>query len=238
MRRRVLPGGGYAAGIRGPQSCRICTGPPVARAKSGNPPAIPPKPAKKRATAKRSAKQATTAPKTQRGRPAAYLTEKELAATLEVSEPQVRDWRADGCPHQVRDGVIVFRMPKVIEWRLAQAKRAAIDALDIDVARENKRMARANADIREMDRDERRRSLGPIAAMDAVVERIAVAVRSEVRGIRPRFAPRIVGLATASDAALVLDEMAAQILKALRGAMGSVADEAKRGRSGDAEAAA
>lgn len=210
----------------------------MARAKSGNPPALAPKPAKKRATAPRSAKKATTAPKTQRGRPAAYLTEKELAATLEVSEPQVRDWRADGCPHQVRDGVIVFRMPKVIEWRLTQAKRAAIDALDIDVAREHKRMARANADIREMDRDERRRSLAPVGAMDAVVERIATAVRTEVRGIRPRYAPRIVGIASVTDAAAVLDEMAAQILKALRGAMGKVADEAKRPRDDSNEAAA
>lgn len=200
-----------------------------------------PKSTKSAAKTARTAKSAPTAevvPTTRRGRPAAYLTEKELAATLEVSEPQVRDWRAEGCPHQVRDGVIVFRLPKVLEWRLAQAKRAAIDALDIDVARENKRIARATADIREMERDERRRTQAPVAAMDAVIERIATAVRTEVRGIRPRFAPRIVGLATVADAALVLDEMASQLLKALRGAMGTIADEARQRSGADAEAAA
>jgi hypothetical protein len=149
--------------------------------------------------------------KASRGRPVRYLTETELAAELETEDRSLRRWREEGCPHQRRSGRILYRLPQVVEWLRERARKET----DADEAKERARKMRADADRSEMLAAKLRAELAPVAQMDAAVERLASAVQAEVAGLRARFTLRLVGLKTPHEAALVLDDMAKQILTAL-----------------------
>ena len=154
-----------------------------------------------------------------KGRPVTYLTETELAEALEVDARELRAWRSDGCPHLMRSGRVLYRLPQVVAWR----EKRAVDVLDADEAKERARKMRADADRSEMAAAKLRGTLAPVADMDRAVEWLATAVRAEVTGLRQRFASRIIGLETPAEAAVVLDAMAEQILGGLRTA--ATADE-------------
>jgi len=158
---------------------------------------------------------AVTEPKKRgKGRPVTYLTETELSGALEVDARELRTWRSDGCPHLMRSGRVLYRLPQVVSWR----EKRAVDALDADEAKERARKMRADADRSEMAAAKLRGSLAPVAEMDRAVERLASAVRAEVMGLRQRFASRIIGIETPAESAAVLDAMAEQILGGLRSA--------------------
>lgn len=148
------------------------------------------------------------------GRPVAYLTEQECADLIEVSPQEMRRLRAEGCPHQMRSGRVLYRLPQVMAWR----EERAVKALDADESKERARKMRADADRSEMAAAKLRGELAPVAEMDAAVERLATAVRNEANGLRSRFALTIIGLQTPVEAAAALDEMAKQILGALASA--------------------
>lgn len=148
-----------------------------------------------------------------RGRPARYLTEAEAAELIEVSEPEMRRLRSEGCPHLMRSGRVLYRLPQVMAWR----EERAVKALDADEAKERARKMRADADRSELAAAKLRGELAPVADMDRAVERLATAVRNEVAGLRSRFTLAVVGLQTPQEAAKVLDDMARQILAALAG---------------------
>lgn len=146
------------------------------------------------------------------GRPTRYLTEVELADLLEIADGrQLRRWRAEGCPHVLRSGRVLYRLPQVQAWR----EERAVRALDADETKERARKMRADADRAELIAARLRGELGPIAEMEEAVERLASAVRDEVRGLRARFTLSILGLTAPAEAAAVLDEMGHQILGAL-----------------------
>lgn len=154
-------------------------------------------------------------PEAKAGRPVKYLTETELAETLEVSDArELRKWRQEGCPHQMRSGRVLYRLPQVVAWREERARKE----LDADEAKERARKMRADADRSELAAAKLRGELAPVAEMDAAVERLATAVRNEVAGLRSRFTLTVLGLQTPQEAAAVLDEMGKQILGALAGA--------------------
>ncbi len=161
----------------------------------------------------------TSAPRG-RGRPVRYLTEPELATELETDERTLRRWREDGCPHQRRSNRVLYRLPQVMAWLQERARKE----LDADEAKERARKMRADADRSEMLAAKLRGELAPVAEMDRAVERLATAVRNEVAGLRSRFTLQVIGLQTPQEAALVLDEMAKQILASLAGA--AVVDDA------------
>lgn len=156
-----------------------------------------------------------------RGRPVAYLTETELAAAVEKDERTLRQWREQGCPHQMRSNRIMYRMPLVLEWLQERARKE----LDADESKERARKMRADADRSEMAAAKLRGELAPVAEMDAAVERLATAVRNEVAGLRSRFTLAVIGLQTPVEAAAALDDMAKQILGALAGAASDDTDD-------------
>jgi phage terminase Nu1 subunit (DNA packaging protein) len=150
------------------------------------------------------------------GRPVSYLTEPEVAALFEVSPQEMRRLRAEGCPHLLRSGRVLYRLPQVVAWR----EERAVKALDADESKERARKMRADADKSELQAAKLRGELAPVAEMDAAVERLATAVRNEVAGLRSRFTLAVIGLQSPQEAASVLDEMGRQIL----GALASLAD--------------
>ena len=85
----------------------------------------------------------------------------------------------------------------------------------VDEAKERARKMRADAERSELHTARLRGDLVLAADFDAAIERLAVAVRDEVRGLRPRFTMLILGLSDPTEAAQVLDNMAKQILGGL-----------------------
>jgi len=166
-------------------------------------------------------KQDKTTEKRGKGRPVTYRTETELSEMLEVDARELRKWRADGCPHSMRSGRVLYRLPQVMVWRDEQARKE----LDVDEAKERARKMRADADRSEMAASKLRHELAPVAEMDKAVERLATAVRNEVAGLRSRFTLAIIGLKEPVEAAAVLDDMARQILGALAATAADVPDD-------------
>jgi phage terminase Nu1 subunit (DNA packaging protein) len=161
------------------------------------------------------------------GRPVAYLSEAELADVLEVDPRVLRRWRADGCPHVMRDSRVRYRLPQVVAWR----EERAVRALDADEAKERAAKMRADREITELKLARMRGELAPVTEMDEAVEALAHAVRNEIRGLRARFTGRIIGLQSHIEAAEQLDAMAASILSALVNAAREMQND------GDADAA-
>lgn len=84
------------------------------------------------------------------------LTATDAAATLGVSVSTITDWKAAGMPHRMKSGRPVYVIRDVVRWLREEEKRKARDESGLpDKAIEEARKMRAQADIAEMDRDER-----------------------------------------------------------------------------------
>jgi hypothetical protein len=117
-----------------------------------------------------------------------------------------------GAPVRKEGRRVFVAWPDFARWREQQMIATAMPA-DGDAVRTRKLQAEAR--LAELTLAEREGQLAPVADMDAAVEQLAGAVRDEVRGLRARFAARMVGLETVAEAARELDAMAVQILASL-----------------------
>jgi hypothetical protein len=139
---------------------------------------------------------------------------------IRAQEPGVLVTRQKGSATQYKqpDCAISLRQREV------KKAEATIKTSDADESAARARKMSADADRSEIAAARLRSELAPVAEMDRAVERLATAVRNEVSGLRSRFALRIVGLKTPLEAALVLDDMAKQILSGLVGQAEQMAD--------------
>lgn len=152
----------------------------------------------------------------------------ELARIFGVDERTIRNWVALGCPQRMRSKRPAYLLSEVVPWRRQRDKvESATDKPDL--AAEQARKLRADADLAELKVQERRAELVPAANVERQMERLCATLRSRVLGVRGRWAPRILGLGTMPDATRVLDELANYVLEALR----SAADELEVEESGE-----
>lgn len=130
----------------------------------------------------------------------------------------IRDKEPGVLVHRTRQKVTEYEQPTcAANLRKREAEKALANQRTetVDEARERARKMRADAERSELLTAKLRGDLVPSVELDAAVERLAVAVRDEVRGLKPRFALSILGIQSPVEAAKVLDAMAHQILGAL-----------------------
>lgn len=134
-----------------------------------------------------------------------------------VSDETIRLWRADGMPHRVVNGHPRFKPAECVAWRRERDReeQRRKDAEGEGIEDAQRRKAQADADLAEIKRDQLRGRLTDNDATLRLIDRICHSVRARVLSVRGRWAPRVVGLPTMAEATKVLDELAADILKAL-----------------------
>jgi phage terminase Nu1 subunit (DNA packaging protein) len=140
----------------------------------------------------------------------------ELARCFGVDERTIRNWVAIGCPQRMRSKRPAYVLSEVIAWRRRQDKTETSAGDKPDLALEQARKLRADADLAELKVMERRRELVPSADVERQMERLCGILRSRVLGLRGRWAPRVLGLGTMADATRILDDLANDMLEALR----------------------
>ncbi|MCE2942182.1 MAG: hypothetical protein ACK51E_11425 [Gemmatimonadota bacterium] len=128
----------------------------------------------------------------------------EAADAVGVSPRTLREWTQQGCPHRRTPGGAEYVIAEVLTWRTETAVAAAIEKLQrpdgIDLAAEQARKARADADLRELDLAERRGELVPVAKYRRELEDVLGRMRAVVSGGLHRFERRIVSCATPGEA--------------------------------------
>lgn len=146
----------------------------------------------------------------------------QLAEMYGVDRRTVTNWLQEEppCPSKVgKRGVTrTYDTADVAKWHAERAARKALANRPVvasDLALDEARKAKADADIAEMKRDQLRGKLTDNEVTLQVVDRAFHQVRSRVVSVRGRWAPRIVGLTSVAEATKVLDEMATDILAAL-----------------------
>jgi len=158
-----------------------------------------------------------------------YVTLTQLAAETGLvvrSLQYIRTQEPGVLISRTRGKVTEYEQPAcAISLRNREVRKHLADQKPADIDEAKARRAQADAEIAELQLAKMRGDLAPVVDMDKAVERLAMAVRSEVGGLRSRFAARVIGLQTPLEAAEVLDAMASQILAALQDAAESMADD-------------
>jgi phage terminase Nu1 subunit (DNA packaging protein) len=106
------------------------------------------------------------------------ITGTALADTLGVSTGQVSNWKGEGMPFRDKNGRPVYVVRDVVRWLRDQAKKESRSDQP-DKAIEEARKLRAQADVAEMERDER---AGLLVRRDAV-EKAQMAENVRARAI-------------------------------------------------------
>lgn len=106
----------------------------------------------------------------------------------------------------------MYRLSEVIPWRERTRGREERP----DVAAEQARKLRADADLAELKVREMRGELVPVSKVERDMERLCAMVRSRVLSVRGRWAPKVMRLETMAEATSTLDALAADVLDALR----------------------
>lgn len=112
-----------------------------------------------------------------------------------------------------------------LRTREVQRELQKLNPEDLDEAKERARKIRLEADRIAIKLSRERQEVAPVIGMDAAVERLATTFRTEILGLRPKYAARFVGLGTQLQAAQLIDDMALQLLRACVEACQRLADE-------------
>lgn len=148
----------------------------------------------------------------------------ELAQLFDVDERTIRNWARLGCPQRMRSKRPMYVLSEVIAWRRQRDRVEASSADRPDLAQEQARKLRADADLAELKVQERRGDLVPAANVEQQMERVCLVLRSRVLSMRGRWAPRLIGLGSMIEAATVVDQLTTELLDSLL----SAADELDR----------
>lgn len=159
-----------------------------------------------------------------------------LARAFGVDERTIRNWVALGCPQRMRSKRPAYLLSEVIAWRRERDRIERQATERPDIAAEQARKLRADADLAELKVQERRGELVPAMHVERQMERLCSVLRSRVLGIRGRWAARVMGLGTMADATRVLDDLASDIIDALRGAADELEVDGEDGGGDDPHA--
>lgn len=147
----------------------------------------------------------------------ARILAKELAALYAVEYRTVQNWVAAGCPHRKRSRRLEFLLSEVVPWRRDQDKRESRGGDAPDLAQEQARKTRADADLSELKVQKMRGSLIAASDVEHEMERLCNVLRARVLSVRGRWAPKVLGLTSMAEATSTLDALANDVLDALRG---------------------
>lgn len=136
----------------------------------------------------------------------------QVAALFARDERTVKRWVAAGAPHRKVNGRLMFLLSELIPWRESQLRTDDKP----DLAAEQARKMRADADLSELKVSQMRGDLVPAVDVEARMERLCAYVRARVLGVRGRWAPKVLGVGSMAEATAALDGLAGDILAALR----------------------
>ena len=149
----------------------------------------------------------------------ARVTGTELARLRRVDRRTVVNWLGEtpACPSHGEGTARRFDLNEFATWWADRSVRHAAPSrpVHVDEAAERARKMRADADLSELKVAERRRELVEVATVLRSDERLLGVLRSRVKAIRGKWAPRVMGLGTMADATSTLDALADDILAAL-----------------------
>ena len=94
------------------------------------------------------------------------LTGVDIAKLLHVTPAAVTQWKSWGCPYEEATSGPRYRLHKVIDWRLEQAKKSSAP---MDKDAETLRKLTAEADLKEIEVAKARGVLVPMAAFDEAI---------------------------------------------------------------------
>jgi phage terminase Nu1 subunit (DNA packaging protein) len=152
------------------------------------------------------------------------VTQQEIAKVFGVSRQSIHEWTRAGMPTRRESGSPRYVVAECVQWRRDQ-DRADRPALDLDEAKERARKLKEDADGKALDNARKRRELVPSHQVAAQWERVLGLVRSRVLAARGRWAPKVMGLGTMAEATAVLDQLADDLLAALRKSADELEDE-------------
>lgn len=146
------------------------------------------------------------------------VTQSEAASRLGLSPQAIGQWvRRPGAPVVTRRGVAHCLWPEFPRWREQELARQVRDeGKSADLAVEQARKMKADADLAELKRDQMRGDLVPAGEVEQRQERLCAYVRARVLSVRGKWAPKVLGLGTMAEATAVLDALASDVLAALR----------------------
>ena len=155
------------------------------------------------------------------------LSQNDMAAALGLDDTEtLRQWRKDGCPHQMRGNRPFYHPRKVRLWleeRAEKRGRASIDRplAKLDKDDEQARKLAAEATIAEMRLAALQKEMIPAQRFESEFERLVGGFAAVSKGQLQRFERDIVSASTPADARRLIE----RIQDALMAGMQTFADE-------------
>ena len=119
-----------------------------------------------------------------------YFTKNELATIFGVSTTTVDNWLFKGLPFEkkgTRGKSYKFSLPEVIEWRINTKKNQDVADLTLEDIRKRKELA--DAEMKELELEEKKGSLVPVEEVKKEASALAVIVGQRLYSIPSKIAP-------------------------------------------------
>lgn len=139
----------------------------------------------------------------------------DIAAVFGVTTEAIRLWRKEGMPTRVVSGDVRFVVTECVRWRreMDRADRAP----EGDTGKQDKlRVLRAEAELKELDLNERLGRLVDRAVFDETVETFVGGFVAAVMGRLQQFERDVVQAQTPQAARAVMDRIQEEVLRAAR----------------------
>lgn len=140
----------------------------------------------------------------------------EFAELLGITVRQLTNYRAEGMPHRMANGVATYVPSECIKWLLARERDLARAAAVPGEASERVRKTRADADLRELELLERRRQLVPTVEFQEALDAIIGGFVAVAAGQLQRYEREIVQVATLAAARGLTEQMHDALMLAAR----------------------
>ena len=171
------------------------------------------------------------------GRPLATLSTGEFAELLGKSSRTVQNWLRDGMPHRMNRHQAAIVPRDAIAWLIERAQESARAAAEPGDDRRGSAFARKahiEADLKQLELDERRRRMIPAEEFEEFAEQFVGGFTAVAMGRLTRFERDIVRAKTPADARKITRAQAAALMHGAR----EMADRLDEEAAGDEPAAA
>lgn len=138
-----------------------------------------------------------------------------IAALFGVSTETIRLWRKAGMPSRVQSGAPAFVPTECIKWRREKDREDRVVA-DDNGKEDRLRILRADAELRELELQERSGLLVPRADYEAELDRFVGGLVAAVSGRLQQFERDIVQATTAQLARALTEKIQDEVLRATR----------------------
>lgn len=141
----------------------------------------------------------------------------ETAALFGVTSRTLQNWRAAGMPHRMTGGRPKFVWRECIRWREETIRAEEREKLRGNApVKDDDRLTRAQADLKEMELAERRRQLVPFEEFQAANDALVGGLAAVSAGRLKRFERPIVQAMTPAEARKVTQEIHRALMEGAR----------------------